>query len=86
MEYTFNYEIDDVELEIQLYWTPIIPGKFYGPPEDCYEDEGGDCEIISIKLDGQPWSGELTPEQESDILYNGWQEANNNYDGVDDVT
>jgi len=31
---------------------PPIPGKFTGPPESCYPDEGGECEITELSVNG----------------------------------
>jgi hypothetical protein len=45
----------------------FYPGKFYGPPEECYPDEG-DTEIISITWNGKPFPWDLTPEEEEAVL------------------
>jgi hypothetical protein len=45
----------------------FAPGKFYGPPEECYPDEG-DTEIISIIWNGKPFPWDLTPEEEAAVL------------------
>lgn len=51
------------ELELEVHGTAYFqPGKLYGPPENCYPDEG-QSEIESITLDGKPWDGELTDKE-----------------------
>lgn len=35
--------------------TPYVPARTYGRPEDCYEAEGGEVEVISVKMaSGEP--------------------------------
>lgn len=48
----FYWERDDGEYEFRVTGTvsPVIPAKVYGPPEDCYPAEGGEVEILSVKL------------------------------------
>ena len=33
---------------------PYIPARTYGDPDDCYPEEGGDIEILSVKWDNIP--------------------------------
>jgi len=62
---TIIVERDDEEIELNLegYYTPGTPGKLYGPPEDCYPDEPEDAELEAVLLDGEPWEGQLTDEE-----------------------
>lgn len=32
--------------------TPYVPARTYGRPEDCYEAEGGEVELIEARVDG----------------------------------
>jgi hypothetical protein len=37
--------------EVELRCThPPMKGRFYGPPEDCYEDEPGEYEITDVAI------------------------------------
>lgn len=57
---------DDEEREIELEVhgnSYFSPGKYYGPWEDSYPDEG-DTEIVEVTLDGKLWDGELTDKEE----------------------
>lgn len=47
---------EDVTLTIVGYVTPIVRGRYFGPPERCYPDEGGEVEITDVTCDGKPWS------------------------------
>jgi len=59
--------IEDVEHEVEVSAnvTPFDPGRFTGPPEDCYPPEGGEVEDIEgrIALD----NGVLFVFTESDL-------------------
>jgi hypothetical protein len=57
-------ELYDVIFEVEAVFTfsPMDPGRKYGPPEDCYPPEGGEvlsCEVIlpddTINDDGETW-------------------------------
>jgi hypothetical protein len=51
-EYTF---------EIEFNYTPFRPGRYSGPPEDCYPDEPEELEITSIKITDCPF---ISPDVE----------------------
>jgi hypothetical protein len=40
----------DFVFEVEYTYTPMIPGKLTGPPEDCYPDEPAELEFISVCL------------------------------------
>lgn len=60
---------EEIELTIVGEVVPYTPGRYSGPPEDCYEADGGWAEIEAVLCAGQPWSGTLTAEER------GWAEA-----------
>jgi len=39
--------------EIECDVTPYDPGRTWGDPEKCYPPEGGEVEIVSVKLNGK---------------------------------
>lgn len=39
-----------LEFNISVDWSPIIPAKIYGLPENCHPAEGGDIEVTEIDL------------------------------------
>jgi len=58
---TFSAHItadDGTELEIHGEVEPIRPGRFSGPPELCYPEEGGEVEVERVEVDGE----DMTPE------------------------
>ena len=53
---TIKYRCDKCEHENTVRVYPIIPGKYSGPPEDCYPAEGGEidpdsCEFCGAEID-----------------------------------
>lgn len=66
VERNVNGEIVEYNLEAECEVEPFIPGRFHGPPEKCYPDEGGrayiDGSIMVVDEDGnrEPWDGALT--------------------------
>lgn len=45
-------EYERVPLTINFYASPIIPARTYGPPEDCYPEEGGEVDIEEVLAGG----------------------------------
>jgi len=42
----------EIDVTIGGDYEPLIPGRFNGPPENCYPDEGGYAELSYIKIEG----------------------------------
>jgi hypothetical protein len=56
-EERYEYTTLTLKVEGRSYFQP---GKLYGPPENCYPDEG-EVEITAvIGPDGKDWEGQLT--------------------------
>jgi hypothetical protein len=47
-----NDEDEELEFEISAHVNEYHKAKTYGLPEDCYPEEGGDCDDYEICLDG----------------------------------
>lgn len=37
-----------VDVRVEYTYKPAIPGRFYGPPENCFEDEPEEIEIYKV--------------------------------------
>jgi hypothetical protein len=63
----FEYEYQTIALQVEGR-SYFAPGRTYGPPENCYPDEG-DTEIESvIGPDGKDWESKLTDEERESIM------------------
>jgi len=49
-KFSIELSLDDAELKLVVEGnaTPFVPGRAWGPPEDCYPDEGGEIEIENV--------------------------------------
>jgi hypothetical protein len=70
MTMTITFRAHGLKFEAEVDYTPLIPGRFSGPPERCYPDEGGECEITALTCDGKDAlfllaSMDLAPDIES---------------------
>lgn len=82
------YAEDDVPYRVLFEYEPLIPGRFSGPPEKCYPDEGGSLAIGDIFLNGEwvPVDGFIDPKLLSkweDKLYTQVAEAEQDAAGID---
>lgn len=68
IEFTVERGDDEFDVEIQGSVSTYVPARRYGPPEACYDAEGGEAEILSITRHGAPWTGELTADEEERAL------------------
>ena len=50
--YTTDAKGEEIETvyEIECGLTPYVAAYISGPPEKCYPAEGGECEIIAVRL------------------------------------
>ena len=44
-----GYSSLEIEATASIYTTPYDPGRFTGPPEECYPPEGGDFDLEELK-------------------------------------
>jgi len=78
-----NYEYVTLSLDIEgtSYFTQ---GKYYGPSEDCYPDEG-ETEITSILYGKEDWDDKITKHERDYIIDMIAEHAQEDYDGDPDV-
>lgn len=63
-ELTVTRNDEEVLVTITGEVSPIIPGRLYGRPEDCYPAEGGEVLNLEAKVRGEAF--ELTAEEEEE--------------------
>ncbi len=64
IEFCVEREDDEIELTILGYAEPYVPANYRGHPDNWTPPEGGGSGVEDILLDGKPWSGTLTIEEE----------------------
>lgn len=55
---------EELEVEVSAHVSPIVRGRYHGPWEDCYPDEGGEVGTVTATFEGKPF--ELTDAELSD--------------------
>lgn len=78
---------DEIELTIEGRVSPLVRGRFMGPAEDCYPDEGGEAEVTAVLAGGLAWDGTLTADEEraaEDALRESVDEDDGGSDCFDD--
>jgi hypothetical protein len=67
---TWVGEEDAIAVVISL--TRGTPGRYSGPPEDCYPDDPPEMEWEVRRPDGRAWTGELSDADEQRIESELW--------------
>ena len=49
MHITFN--AIGLNFDAEISYTPATPGRYSGPPEDCYPDEAAELDFISLETE-----------------------------------
>lgn len=83
---------EDVEftLQVELNIEPFVRGKYFGPPEDTFPDEGGIAEIngpIMVQKENgnfEPWPGELTEAEVAKVQENGYAAWERDSEDIDE--
>lgn len=68
--------------------SPFVPARTYGRPEDCYPAEGGEVEVISVKLasDEDDFMSDAEEDQWiTDIMENPDEDAGPDADDLRDA-
>lgn len=62
MHATYLHDNDDgvrlVTLNIEFTQSQFYPGRYFGPPELCYPDDGGEIEITNLSLHAVEYVGD----------------------------
>jgi len=45
-------EYENIIFAVEFIYKPLVPGRFSGPPENCYPDEPAELEFLSVSLPG----------------------------------
>jgi len=61
---TIQYTVDlgvlgEIDLQVEYNYSPMVPGRYSGPPEDCYPDEPPEVEILRVRCDSLLISGPM---------------------------
>lgn len=51
MHITFN--VIGLTFDAEVSYTPATPGRYSGPPEDCYPDDPAELDFISLECNGK---------------------------------
>lgn len=79
-EERYEYTTISLHVEGRSYFQP---GKLYGPPENCYPDEG-ETEIESaVGPDGKDWTDQLTHSEHDSLLEMIQENVQDGLDGPD---
>lgn len=66
-----------VDALIRYYIEPYVPGKLFGPPEDCYPAEGGYVDDLAAFKPGTDEPVEMTDEERKELV--DWIEQHHNH-------
>lgn len=91
--FTLERDVDgetvEYELEVECYIEPFVRGRYSGPPENCYPDDGGFAEIESpvyaLDEDGKRslWDGTLTSAEKAKVEKDAYESWLNDIDEPD---
>lgn len=70
-----------LEVTIKAAFGDIIPGRYHGPWEDCYPDEGGELLELIATVDGDPVI--LTPDEHKRAVEYCWDRRRKSEDCCD---
>jgi hypothetical protein len=68
---TFATTVQGIPCQCRVtHYSPVIPAQLYGPPENCYPEEGGelDFELLDRKGNRAHWlEAKMSPKDEARI-------------------
>lgn len=73
---TFDTRIQGIPCQVDVtYLEPLTPGRYFGPPEMCYPDEGGyvEYDILDRKGYKASWlEAKMTPDDHARVINEIW--------------
>ncbi len=63
-----KFSVLGLDFEAEVDCTPYCPAKITGLPENCYPEEGGEIDVISLNCDGHNAMYLLGSDLEEDIM------------------
>lgn len=79
-EERYEYTTLTLHVEGRSYFQP---GKLYGPPENCYPDEGETEIEAAVGPDGKDWTDQLTHSEHDSLLEMIQENVQDGLDGPD---
>ena len=71
----YTPEDEELEYEVEYEAEPYVPARIYGEPDDCYPEEGGEIDLISVKLNGLEVMGTLDEDVLDEIERQCWEDC-----------
>lgn len=77
---TVSIQRDDRWIDVETKYFAGTPGRYYGPPEDCYPGEDCEVDIVSAKFrDTGEDAGELTDDEYDTVKEKADEQAGDAY-------
>ena len=72
INYTLERDEEEIDLVIDYEVSKYYPGRYSGPPEDCYPPEGGEITLLIVNHHGElfDFTKEEIEKIEAFIYYN----------------
>ena len=48
-----SFQAIGLTFDAEVSYTPATPGRYSGPPEDCYPDDPAELDFISLECNGK---------------------------------
>ena len=74
-ETVVELEGKEVEVTAEYTYSPGMPGKTSGPPENCYPDEPAECEVEVIYLTADKTKTDIMSKLATEQIENVFEEA-----------
>jgi hypothetical protein len=74
-ETVVELEGTEVEVTAEYSFSPEMPGKTSGPPENCYPGEAAECEVETIYLTADPKKTDIMDRLATAVIEDVFEQA-----------